>query len=94
MLNGTTARMATQRGLKVEFYSDIYEGPEGYIDVIDIMTFDEDAEMAFVVYRVNGDGSYTLHECHHADLREELPAQLRDEKHLREVIKFIGDTVK
>ena len=46
-------------------------------------------------YRVNEDGSFTWNGNIYLaqEVKEELPATIKDEKHLRQVLKFISENI-
>jgi hypothetical protein len=87
-IHKTTKRIAAELDLYFDLANDIFDY-DGYI--VDIMDYrDECPEWELAAYIVNDDGSYTFFRCIDAPFKEELPATIRDEKHFREVVKFIG----
>ena len=84
MISKTTTNFAEKRGLTVEEMS--------YKDLPAIWIFEEgnDCEPEAVFF-ANEDGSFTFTmSLLPREIKEELPATIRDEKHLREVLKFIS----
>lgn len=86
-LSKTTKTFAAKRGLDVTL-EDLND--DGKI-ILCVWEADNDCEWMFS-YLVNPNGSYTWNGNVYLDrsVKEELPATIRDEKHLREVLAFIG----
>lgn len=88
MVSKTTTNFAGKRGveLSVEQFNDIY--------VLCIWEVDNDCE-CLCSYRVNNDGSFTWNANVYLaqEVKEELPATIKDEKHLRQVIQFISENI-
>lgn len=85
-LTKTTKTFAAKRGLDVTL-EDL--GDEKIL--LCVWEADNDCEWMFS-YLANPNGSYTFNGNIYlsAAIKEELPATVRDEKHLREVLAFIG----
>ncbi|UTQ80589.1 hypothetical protein Motto_55 [Pseudomonas phage Motto] len=85
MVSKTTTNFAGKRGieLSVEQFDDL--------DVLCIWEADNDCEW-MCSYFINSDGTFTWRGNIYLsdDVKEELPATIKDEKHLREVIAFIA----
>lgn len=88
-LTKTTINFAQKRGLDVT----IENYGEG--DFLAVWEADNDCEWMFS-YRVNEDGSFTWHGNVYLtqEVKEELPATIKNEKHLREVIAFLATATK
>lgn len=88
MVSKTTTNFAVKRGieLSVEQFNDM--------DVLCIWEADNDCEW-LCSYYINDDGSFTWkgNVYLEQEIKEELPATIKDEKHLREVIKFISENI-
>lgn len=88
MVSKTTTNFAGKRGieLSVEQFNDM--------DVLCIWETDNDCEW-LCSYYINDDGSFTWKGNIYLaqEVKEELPATIKDEKHLREVIKFISESI-
>ena len=85
LINKTTLNFANNRGI----YVAVHE-LEDYNHLTIVSNEDEsDAELAYIA---NEDGSYTYksNTWISQQIKEELPATIRDEKHLREVIQFLS----
>ncbi|AZF88757.1 hypothetical protein sortsyn_35 [Escherichia phage sortsyn] len=89
-VNATTKKYAVKRGLDVTM-EDIND--DGKI-LLCVWEADNDCEWMFS-YLVNPNGSYTWNGNIYLDssVKEELPATIRDEKHLREVLAFIAANI-
>jgi len=85
MISRTTTNYAEKRDLDITTYQ------EGKYDFIWIWEADEEME-ALVMYYANEDGSFTYFKnvTLALNIKAELPAHIRDEKHLREVLDFIS----
>ena len=88
-ISKTTIKFAEKRGLEVT--------EENVSDYNSIWIWESDNDMEpLFVYRVNNDGSLGyvgFSSCRADSIREELPAWIRDEKHLREVLDFIAKEI-
>ena len=88
IVSKTTTNFAGKRGieLSVEQFNDM--------DVLCIWEADNDCEW-LCSYRINGDGSFTWNANIYLkkEVMEELPAFIKDEKHLRQVIQFISENI-
>lgn len=84
-ISKTTINFAKRRGLYVTI--------EEIDDAILLLVWDinNDCEWMFS-YRVNNDGSFTWNGNVYLpqELKEELPATLKDEKHVREMLDYVG----
>ena len=87
-IHATTKKIAYEHGITLDKANDIHETDETVIDIIDYR--DECPEWELAAYIANSDGSYTFFRCIDAPFKEELPATIKDEKHFRQVLKFIG----
>lgn len=87
-LNKTTINFAKKRGLDITT-TDIDKDGDNLL--LCIWEADNDCEW-MCSYRINPNGSYTWNGNIYLDkeIKEELPATIKDEKHLREVLAFIG----
>ena len=87
-LSKTTTNFAGKRGieLSVERFNDM--------DVLCIWEADNDCEW-LCSYYINDDGSFTWKGNVYLsqEVKEELPATIKDEKHLRQVIQFISESI-
>lgn len=90
-LSKTTKTFAAKRGLDVTL-EDIND--DGKV-ILCVWEADNDCEWMFS-YLVNPNGSYTWNGNVYLDraIKEELPATMRDEKHLREMLDFLGKELK
>lgn len=88
MVSKTTTNFAGKRGieLSVEQFNDM--------DVLCIWEADNDCEW-LCSYYINDDGSFTWKGNVYLsqEVKEELPATINDEKHLRQVIQFISENI-
>lgn len=88
MVSKTTTNFAGKRGieLSVEQFNDM--------DVLCIWDADNDCEW-LCSYYINDDGSFTWKGNIYLskEVKEELPATIKDEKHLRQVIQFISENI-
>lgn len=86
-LSKTTKTYANKRGLDVTIEN--FGEDEG--DFLAVWESDNDCEWMFS-YQVNNDGSFTWRANVYLDqsIKEELPATINDEKHLRQVLDFIA----
>lgn len=84
-ISKTTINFAKRRGLYVTI--------EEINDAMLLLVWDinNDCEWMFS-YRVNNDGSFTWNGNIYLpqELKEELPATLKDEKHVREMLDYVG----
>lgn len=88
MLTATTKKFAAARNLDVTV--------EELEDVVALCIWEaEDDSEWLCSYRVNADGSYSWNGNVYLkpEVKEELPATIRDEKHLREVLAFIAKNI-
>lgn len=94
-LSKTTMNFAKKRSLDLYIsFADSSDKDSNDFLFIDI---GEDLSEPTLCYIANKDGSYTfssLLDNRYKDLKEELPATIKDEKHLREVLSFISNEVK
>ncbi len=90
-LSKTTETFAAKREMFVAV-TDLTEYDSGIILSI---TSEEEANAsdADIIYIANEDGSFTYKSNNWVsqEIKEELPATIRDEKHLREVVAFLAD---
>lgn len=88
MVSKTTTNFAGKRGieLSVEQFNDM--------DVLCIWEADNDCEW-LCSYYINDDGIFTWKGNIYLsqEVKEELPATIKDEKHLRQVIQFISENI-
>lgn len=88
MVSKTTTNFAGKRGieLSVEQFDDL--------DVLCIWEADNDCEW-MCSYIINNNGSFAWRGNVYLpdEIKEELPATIKDEKHLREVIAFIASEI-
>ncbi|ENO2693361.1 hypothetical protein ACBB95_004242 [Salmonella enterica] len=88
MVSKTTTNFAGKRGveLSVEQFNDM--------DVLCIWEADNDCEW-LCSYYINDDGSFTWKGNIYLskEVKEELPATIKNEKHLRQVIQFISENI-
>jgi len=92
MLSKTTTNYANKRGLDVTNHIINEDGTfKNVTNTIWVWEDDNVSEPLFI-YTSNDDGSFTLHgNIYLADsIKEELPAHIKDEKHLREVLAFVA----
>lgn len=84
-ISKTTINFAKRRGL----YVTIEEINDAML--LFVWDINNDCEWMFS-YRVNNDGSFTWNGNVYLpqELKEELPATLKDEKHVREMLDYIG----
>lgn len=91
-LSKTTLNFAAKRNLAVEIVEadEVMENDRLWIYT------DVDACEPDVSYLVNADGSFSFFDNLNlpVGVKEELPAFIRDEKHLREVLDFIAEEIK
>lgn len=85
-ISKTTKTFAAKRNLDVTILDDV-----GEHDLLAIWEGDNDCEW-MCSYIINNDGSFTWNGNIYLPraIKEEIPATIRDEKHLREVLAFIG----
>lgn len=88
MVSKTTTNFAGKRGIELSV-DDFGNG-----DILCIWESDNDCEW-LCSYRVNNDGSFTWNANVYLEqeVKEELPATIKDEKHLRQVIQFISENI-
>lgn len=86
-LSNTTINFAKKRGLA--FTIENFGEDEG--DFLAVWEADNDCEWMFS-YQINDGGSFTWRGNVYLDqgIKEELPATIKDEKHLRQVLEFIA----
>lgn len=84
-ISKTTINFAKRRGL----YLTIEEIDDAMLLLV--WDINNDCEWMFS-YRVNNDGSFTWNGNVYLpqELKEELPATLKDEKHVREMLDYVG----
>ena len=84
-ISKTTINFAKRRGL----YVTIEEINDAML--LFVWDINNDCEWMFS-YRVNNDGSFTWNGNIYLpqELKEELPATLKDEKHVREMLDYVG----
>lgn len=84
-ISKTTINFAKRRGL----YVTIEEINDAML--LFVWDINNDCEWMFS-YRVNNDGSFTWNGNVYLpqELKEELPATLKDEKHVREMLDYVG----
>ncbi|ATN93835.1 hypothetical protein [Citrobacter phage IME-JL8] len=84
-ISKTTINFARKRGLDVTI-ENVGEG-----DFMAVWDLNNDCEWMFT-YQVNDNGSFTYNGnvWLPEDLKEELPGTLKDEKHVREMLAYIG----
>lgn len=94
-LSKTTLNFAQKRGLDAYISESVSDGNDFIFYVLYIAEDDDGGEPA-VTYIANHDGSFTYkgNIWLSDSVKEELPATIRDEKHLREVIQFLSDELK
>ena len=87
-LTKTTTNFAKHHGFDLEINSF-----EDYT-LLCVYEIENDCEWMFS-YRVNEDGSFTWNGNIYLaqEVKEELPATIKDEKHLRQVLKFISENI-
>ncbi|WWT36828.1 hypothetical protein [Escherichia phage UPWr_E1] len=87
-LTKTTTSFAKRHGFDLEINSF-----EDYT-LLCVYEIENDCEWMFS-YRVNEDGSFTWNGNIYLaqEVKEELPATIKDEKHLRQVLKFISENI-
>ena len=90
-ISKTTFNFGKKRGFWVEL--------EDFDDLVTFTEIEEDGELAcewMFSYRMNEDGSFTWNGNVYLakEIKEELPATIKDEKHLREVIAFVAKELK
>ena len=92
MLSRTTTIFAKKRGLDVT--NNIINDDGSFKNVTNVIWIweDDNQDEPLFIYSCNDDGSFTWHgNIYLADtIKEELPAHIRDEKHLREVLAFLA----
>lgn len=93
-LSKTTSNFASKRDLDA-YISESVSEDGGSIFYVLYIAEDDDGEPA-VTYLANYDGSFTYkgNIWLSDSIKEELPATIRDEKHLREVIQFLSNELK
>ncbi len=92
-VHATTQKIAAANNLYISLEDDLYM-EEMQTICIENELDDSDAR-GLVTYIVNENGTYTFHsKCEYSEVElEDLPATINNEKHLREVVKFIGSEV-
>jgi hypothetical protein len=90
-ISKTTINFAQKRGI----FLDICEGDEVMEQDRLWFYFDEDACEPDLSYIMNADGSFTYFDTLSLSqgVKEELPATIKNEKHLRLVIEFLASTI-
>lgn len=88
-ISKTTINFAQKRGF------DITVENFGEGDMLAVWELDNDCEWMFT-YRMNEDGSFTWNGNVYLEqeVKEELPATIKNEKHLRLVIEFLAAAMK
>jgi len=95
MLSKTTQNYAIRRGYEALDMS--ISGRDEFDEIPAVWVFEDDDEVEpAVIYRSNDDGGFTFYGTSWLDdaIKEELPATLRDEKHLREMINYLASERK
>jgi len=89
-ISKTTKTYAAKRGLDVTILDDVADQP-----LLAVWEAENDCEWMFT-YIINDDGSLTWNGNVYLakSITEELPATIRDEKHLREMLDFLGKELK
>lgn len=84
-LSKTTLNFAEKRNI------ELFINEEG---VLDISVMDEECctDCSAVQYVVSEEGDFTF-QASFSDQLEDLPYWIRDEKHLREVIEYVAETL-
>ena len=91
-LTKTTINTVKKLGLDIQVVDGV-EVEKDY-DLLWIYINEDDSEPS-IFYIVNEDGSFTFSETFLKNsIKEELPATIKDEKHLRQVLKFIAAETK
>ncbi|AAQ15423.1 hypothetical protein AAHF58_000150 [Escherichia coli] len=87
-LTKTTTNFAKRHGFDLEITSF------NDYTLLCVYEIENDCEWMFS-YRVNEDGSFTWNGNIYLaqEVKEELPATIKDEKHLRQVLKFISENI-
>ena len=90
-ISKTTINFAQKRGI----FLDVCEGDEVMEQDRLWFYFDEDACETDLSYIMNADGSFTYFDTLslEQDVKEELPATIKNEKHLRQVIEFLASEI-
>lgn len=90
-ISKTTINFAQKRGI----FLDICEGDEVMEQDRLWFYFDEDACEPDLSYIMNSDGSFTYFDTLSLsqEVKEELPATIKNEKHLRQVIEFLAGEI-
>lgn len=90
-ISKTTTNFAQKRGI----FLDICEGDEVMEQDRLWFHFDEYACEPDLSYIMNADGSFTYFDTLSLgqDVKEELPATIKNEKHLRLVIEFLASAI-
>ncbi len=84
MINKTTENYAKKRGLSLEVYTK--DNGAEYLWIFS----DEDSEPDLIL-EIEGNGEYNYYsDLLDLEVREELPAHIWNEKHLREVLDFLA----
>lgn len=96
-VHATTQKIANKLNLFVSLENGVHL-LNGEIELQTICienVLDESDATGLVTYVVNADGTYTFHsKCTYARFEaEDLPAMVKGEKQLREVIKYLGGLV-
>ncbi|WP_210498202.1 hypothetical protein [Vibrio crassostreae] len=91
-ISKTTENFAKKRGLEIEVSEPLGDIPN---PIVWIWEEGEDSEPMFS-YLINEDESLSFRGNVYLDqsIKEELPAHIRDEKHLREVLDFVAKELK
>jgi len=92
-ISKTTVNFANKRELDVTD-NVVHDVTNNEIPAIWVWEADNVDEPLFI-YLANDDGTFTWYGnvCLDAETAEELPAHIKDEKHLREVLSFLSTTV-
>lgn len=88
----TTENYAEKRGIVVDVLEN-YEYQKGlFADLVGINRDDYDYCEVEAQYIANEDGTFTFFNQHNKNL-EDMPATIRDEKHLREVVAYVAEVL-
>lgn len=90
-ISKTTINFAKRHNLDVTIEDINDDGKE----ILCVWEADNDCEWMFS-YLINPNGSFTWNGNVYLaqEIKEELPATIKDEKHLRQVLKFISEEMK
>lgn len=95
VISKTTINYALKRNIDLDLGES---GPSGELTTIWFTEIEKDGEPAcepFIMYLVNGDGSFSFYGNVYLpnEIKEELPAYIPDEKKLREMIGFLNGEI-